>query len=165
MRILLPLLICSLSKSVYSQTCDKYYERMVDKFDDKITFKTIRLEKTEPPVSFFKAIVPKIGDKPSFVRTYLYLVVHAPTVNVSTKGVYVLLKNGQKIIGPDIEIDVNADDSDFRYSALMPIDDDQIKQLIASEITDVRLYIYEKKVNFIYGDFIQDAAKCLSELK
>ena len=76
---------------------------------------------------------------------YLSINVEGNTLNYNAKGVYILLENGEKLSFPDIEISVDTNSSHryskWKYSAFIELSDENIKLLLSSRITDVRLYI------------------------
>jgi len=123
----------------------------VDKFEkDRITYRS----PIEYPVSFTKII-----NKDS-KRFYLSITYKGSTFNVGEKGLTILFENGSKIEKPQQKIDVKmGKGKGFDYSAFIPLNEDDIIKLTNSKMTDIRMYVYDWKIQ--KGFYYQEYIKCL----
>lgn len=153
--LLLPILLLALNSS--SQTlksdqpdlCD-WVEVKKDKFSGTV-------EKRTPsylhPVSF--SIYKN--------KLYISLTTIGHVASVNDKGVYILLENGTKITKINEDIDVDVNDGNYEYSAFFEVTPNDLKKLLASPITDFKLFVFEE--NDIDGKLYQALLKCLLSKK
>ena len=155
MKKVFVLIIVLISTQSYSQgPCS--ITKKVDKFEDEVKYST-RFNKLIRGLKYVE------GEEVSF---YLSLTCYGSTLNVREQGVKILLENGQKLNFPDIEIDVELSESgNYEYSAFIPLNDENVKVLAESRITNYKLYIYEWEPDRkVTEDFIIDL-KCLITAK
>tara|TARA_B100001059_G_scaffold218898_1_gene239496 strand:- start:397 stop:1170 length:774 start_codon:yes stop_codon:yes gene_type:complete len=123
----------------YEDYCH-YVIKKLDKFDDIITY----YSPLELPISFTKVIDNENNNE----RIYLSIKVIGSTANAFIKGVKVLLDNGEKLSFPEAKIDSRVtDNAEFEYSCFIEISKQEIELLTENLITDVRLYVYDKKIS------------------
>ena len=153
MKKILLVLICSLialnSFSQQSKYCKKI-KMKVDKFDNDTTY-TSPIGGTMGWITFVKK-----AD-----ITFMSLRTFGKTISVFKKGVIVLLEDGNKIKKPFAEINSEAVSKGYVYSSFFKLNDEDIELLIASPITDYRLYIYEGKPVKKNSRVYQEILKCL----
>ena len=116
--------------------------------------------KQESSVVFIKIIENK--KSPTY---YLSLTTHGETVNVDGKGVIILFTDGTKWTAPNETIDVEAETSNFEYSAFASLTNADMITFQNKKIKKFRLYIYDKEVDVDLSDKLMVYAKCLSSLK
>ncbi|WP_395049750.1 hypothetical protein [Flavobacterium sp.] len=128
-------------------------EKSIDKFTNAIQYKA----STGDLVSIFK--IEKNGSK-SF---YLSIGVYGATVSgLNEKGVILLLKNNKKIEKPDERLDTKYDgDLGYLYSAFIKLNDSDLELLKNNELTDARLYIFDKSYSDNYK--LIEFLKCLTK--
>lgn len=95
---------------------------------------------------------------------YLSLNTTGSTLNYE-RGVIILLEDGTKIEWPDQKLDVKSGDYGWQYSALIEVNQDEIKQILASPITDYRLYIYPGSFREKHKKLLQDYLNCIIQAK
>ena len=131
------------------------------------------IDKFENKESYHIGLVDKIGFG-KFIKNgrediFLFLRSSGPSTH-NGKGVYILLKDGSKIIreSADLRIGLNSNrlfgGFDYSYLSFIVLDDSEIAQLLKSPITDFKLYIYEDSIK----SDIQNsdlALKCIREAK
>jgi len=141
MKKLLLILLC-LPLIGFGQDSRDYCQSVIkklDKFDDIITY----YSPPELPISFTKVIDNENNNE----RIYLSIRVIGYTANAFIKGVKVLLDNGDKLSWPEAKIDSRVtDNAEFEYSCFIEISKQEIELLTKNLITDVRLYVYDKKI-------------------
>ena len=141
MKKLLLILLC-LPFIGFGQTSEDDCQSVIkklDKFNDIITY----YSPPELPISFTKIIDNENNNE----RIYLSISVIGFTVNAFIKGVKVLLDNGEKLSWPEAKIDSRVtDNAEFEYSCFIEISKQEIELLTKNLITDVRLYVYDKKI-------------------
>jgi hypothetical protein len=94
----------------------------------------------------------------------LSLTAYGSTANVGGKGVIILFEDGTKINKPTVEIDVEANSSNFEYSAYITLNLNDLKLLSTKKIDKYRLYIYDK-VNGSFAEKFQYYVKCVIDKK
>ncbi len=94
-------------------------------------------------------------------KIYLYCVSSGPTVNVNKKGLIFLLQNNKRINRPEATIDVKVVEDFFAYSAFIELSNDEIELLSENNITDERLYIYDREIKD--GTKLRAYLKCLAK--
>lgn len=100
-------------------------------------------------------------------RYYLSLTTTGSTVNVSEKGVILLLSDNSKIVKPDTEINVEVEmghyygNYDYEYSAFFRISELELKQIIENPIKKFRLFIYDKDISDEKRTFYSETMKCI----
>lgn len=89
--------------------------------------------------------------------------VEGSTANVSKKGAILLLENGAKLEKPEaeIEVEVNRKTKAYSYSTFFRLSEEDIALLSENKIIDVRLYIYDLKIDS--GEAIKGFIRCLSK--
>ncbi|MDA0175910.1 hypothetical protein OOZ35_00220 [Mesoflavibacter profundi] len=125
-------------------------------FCNKITTKT---DKFTGDTTSRSPILDKVSFTKSNDDIYLKLTTYGSTANVNKKGVIILLDNGKKIEKPEEKIDVDVDKYGYRYSAFIRLNNEDIELLSNNEITDYRLYIYDKSIS--NGNVYKEYLKCL----
>ncbi len=129
-----------------------------DKFNGEVTYRT--------PFGNQGINLTKIK-KNNVTNYYLSVSVDGSTLNVGTKGAYVLFDNGKKISRPNESIDVDSNigtySSGWEYSAFIKLNQEDIKLLKNNKITDVKLYIYQNEVSKNTSIKIQQYMKCLTK--
>ena len=128
-------------------------EKSIDKFTSAIQYKA----STGDLVSIFK--IEKNGSK----TFYLSIGVYGATVSgLNEKGVILLLKNNKKIEKPDERLDTKYDgDLGYLYSAFIKLNDSDLELLKNNELTDARLYIFDKSYSDNYK--LIEFLKCLTK--
>lgn len=109
------------------------------------------------PVAIFKSIV---DDDVSY---FLALQTYSLTVNVYKKGVIILFENGSKLTKKDVEIDVEASQRGYEYSALVPLTKAEAESLATKHIDKFRLYIYDEDVTQGFALKFTNYVKCVLE--
>ncbi len=138
---------------------DFYCKKLVikkDKFED--------IERIFTPIVDGVSFVKVIIDKQPMI--YLAIRNNGYTANVSKKGLYILLKNGSKISKPNADIDVEVNkrkykDSDYIYSAFEILTKGDISMLLENNITDTRLFVYDREVDIESSNIIKEYLKCI----
>lgn len=126
-----------------------------DKFTDKIIYRT-PLERLDEAIIISKIIENKI------VKIYMSISITALTLNLSGKGVILLLSNGEKIERIDAKVTpVVYDLNQYLYSSSIQLSDREIELLTSNEITDIRLHIHDKEI--MNGKKYLEYLKCLIE--
>jgi len=96
---------------------------------------------------------------------YLYVRVVGETLNMGEKGVILLLENKKRIERPDEPIDVRARSdrysNNYAYTVFMELTTEEINLLKENNITDIRLYIYDREVK--NGSRFKEYLKCLTK--
>ena len=131
----------------------KHIEEKKDKFTDDITLRSPISE----DISFTKVI------NKGNVTTYIRLEAYGSTACVGKTGVIILFKNGDKLEFPTeaISADVNSGGKGFMYSAFISLKPEDIKILSEQEISDIRLYIFDKAI--VYGKKYKEYLKCIAQ--
>ena len=142
MKKLLLILLCLPFIGFGQDNADDYcrcISKEIDKFDDIITYRS----PFSSSISFTKIIDKNTNSE----STYIYISVVGYTVNTSIKGVKILLENNQKLSWPEADVDVDVNyNAEYVYSSFIKLNKNEISKLKENHITDVRLYIYDKKI-------------------
>ncbi len=121
---------------------------------DKFTNDTTYYSENSEDISIYKI---KKGEKSNI---YLSIKAIGYSLNTSAKGVILLLDNNQKIERPEQKIDVKyASVSNYSYSTLIKLTENEIELLVKNAITDSRLYIYDSQYRF--SKKISEYIKCI----
>mgnify|MGYP006141500169 CR=1 FL=1 len=144
-KILFTLTLSLLTIISFAQKKNKYAKDIkvtTDKFDDSSTWRSPSFGKgiaatTKEQVSFIK--VKKDGN----ISTYISLTTYGSTLNVNLKGATILFTDGEKIEFPNAEIDVEATEVSWEYSAFIRISEEDLDKLIDKDMDTFRLYIYD----------------------
>lgn len=133
--------------------CDEI-EKVVDKFDGKITYRT----PMEQGIQFIKVL--------SKGKETVYLSVRnsGSTANVGKTGLTVLFEDGTKFERPLAKIDVDVNRSNFVYSSFEPISKSELKIFSEKIIADTRLYVYDASVNKDVASIIKEYVKCIIDI-
>ncbi len=89
--------------------------------------------------------------------------VYGSTLNVNETGAFILLKDGKKILRDKQKLDVEASSSGWIYKASIILTEEDIQLLRNSEITDVKLYIYDSEISKKEGYLLQEYLKCMTK--
>lgn len=147
------LLMLSLSLSAFSQDCSDI-EKTTDKFSGKITYSSPYSE---------SITVTKIVKDSVTSAIYLILRIEDSYFTASRKGAYIILQDGTKIEKPDVDIKYSsANGGKNEYVAFVKLNDDDIKKLTVSKITDFKLYIWPASVKEKLGTNTMHYISCLS---
>tara|TARA_Y100000768_G_scaffold385591_1_gene372025 strand:- start:838 stop:1344 length:507 start_codon:yes stop_codon:yes gene_type:complete len=152
--LLIPIVLLFLSCSASfldPNSCDRI-KKKVSKFDNSIIYSTPILD----VISFSKYVNSNLDG------TYLSVQLSESYLTTGGKGLTLLLENGEKITWDDEDIDVDVGySSRWTYSAFTRLNFNQIKLLRTYKVTDVKLYIFEKKIRNPerYKSFL----KCLTD--
>lgn len=137
------------------QYADGYFckdiEESKDKFSGKTTFQT--------PIREYVSFTKVIEDKYSTI--YMYLKTYGNTLNLGIEGVIILLSDGTKLEFPTANINVEVAGQSYQYSAFFGLNKQDVEKLILYEITDFRLYIYDRAIT--NGKIYQEYLKCIVE--
>lgn len=127
-------------------------EKETDKFTNKTTFSSPVLN----PISYVKTVIEEE------VHTYIKIDVIGITANVSKKGVIILFEDGSKINKPDVDVNaqVNKGGDGFLYTAFFELNKEEIDILSQKNITDVRLFIYDREIKNVK---LKEYMKCIKE--
>lgn len=134
--------------------CNKI-EKRIDKFNDENVYGT-------PILDDLKFNKYESKSKISYVLSIKYYINnngHNPVVDA--KGVNILLSNNVKISFPNQNIDVEATEKGFVYSAFISITNKQFNDFKENEITDFKVYAYSKEVNKDNRKVLKRYLKCL----
>jgi predicted secreted protein len=134
-----------------------FYCRNIEIIADKFTGDTTYMTQAASGFSFIKVKKGK--------SSTIYLKKNEPgsTLNLSKKGVILLLENNKRLEKPDADLDVKASSygSGYVYTAFFELTENDIKLLTENAITDSRLYIYDGKVRDGDGKRIIEFLKCI----
>ena len=136
-----------------------FYCRNIKTSFDKFTGETKYDTEISDGVTLEK--VEKDGAK----KIYLYIRVSGATISIGEKGATLLLENKKRIERPNEPVDVKTSSSTYSssyvYSVFMELTNDEINLLKENNITDVRLYVYDREIK--YGTRIKEYLKCLTK--
>lgn len=146
MKKLLLIATVLISSITFAQDCSGF-DVEKDKFTGEVRHTAYHmLSRT----SIVKVVRPN-GD----TSYYMKLKANGSDFNVGLKGLKILLKNGEIIEKPEVELDVEhvvdtsvGVRSIYIYSAFIELTESDIDLLTQHKITDVRLYVYDAKTMF-----------------
>ncbi|WP_313515557.1 hypothetical protein [Sphingobacterium sp.] len=100
-------------------------------------------------------------------KTVYYLSLHTTgsTVNVGERGVIILFDDGTKLSKPNVEIDVDASEHGFEYSAFITLTSNDLIALKSKKINKYRLYIYDNTIDQNFAEKFRIYVKKIMELK
>jgi len=125
------------------------FDIVTDKFTSEVTYRS----PVKDQISFIKVIN---GDRENI---YMRVKVYGRTLSIAKQGVVLLLKNGDKIVKSDEDIEVEVNGSGYTYSSFFGLTKQDLVILKNNSITDVRLYVYDSSVT--NGDLLREYARCL----
>ena len=139
----------------------KWITKEKDKFSDEITYTS--------PIGSFSGIEPVrimrvVEDSLDF--TYLSLSVNGEIIEYDGKGVTILLDNGDKMSWDDtkIDIDYDVDNYNYEYSCFISLNREEIELLKKHNITDYKLYIFEKRISSKKGKKYRSYIECIDDI-
>lgn len=134
-------------------------ERRKDDFTGEINLNTPVIGNNGlSPVIIYKTI------KGSSVNYRLSLNTIGSTANVDGKGATILFDDGSKLeFATDIDVDVN--ESGFKYSTYVVLNDTQLNVFKSKQVKKFRLYIYDKTVESDFAEKFLTYLSCLIEAK
>ncbi len=124
-----------------------------DKFNGEISYTT----PIRKGINFIKI------EKDGKTSIYMSILQFGSTLSVGKKGLILLLENGARISRPNAEIDVDAADNGYRYSAFIQLTSSEINLLKKYRVTDDRLYIYDGTINKEAGSLIKAYINCIAK--
>jgi hypothetical protein len=95
----------------------------------------------------------------------LSLKAYGSTATVGGKGVIILFEDGTKINKPTVEIDVEANSSNFRYSVYITLSPNDLILLKTKTIAKFRLYIYDNSPDEYFALKFMNYVKCAIDKK
>lgn len=150
-RAVLAVFIGLFNFNIMGQTCPEITEK-IDKFTGDKRYTSPYAEK----ITFVKNI------KGLDTTYYAYFKTYAGSVNISKKGLYILFKDGSKIISEDLDVQTNysSANNNYSYSALLRLDKSQVYKFKSVEVTDFKIYIYEDTIDGENGIKYRYLATC-----
>lgn len=137
----------------------KDLEKNVDDFTNEIKINSpIILNSEISPIIFHKF------QKGSNIRYILDLNTSGLTVNVGKFGAIILFEDGTKLT-KNVEIDVDADEDGFDYSAWISLSSNDVKILSEKSIDKFRLYIYDEDIDSGQAEIYKSYLNCLIQSK
>lgn len=156
-----------LSIQAYSQDCSEITKKY-DKFKDVTTYSSPGIESGNAKVDLFKSIsIFAVKQESKTNKTFSLLFLHvSETLDISGKGVILILENDTKIDQPDAEIErMSSSGSMHIYGTTMQLDQKMVELLIKYKITDVRIFAYESNHNDDFSITDGASAKMIFYLK
>jgi hypothetical protein len=95
---------------------------------------------------------------------YLYITTTGSTPNVGIKGVILLLDDKSKINKPDVTVDIKVDGSNYEYSALIPLTEQEMNLLKTKSIDKYRLYIYDQDLSYGASEKLKMYIQCITDM-
>lgn len=93
---------------------------------------------------------------------YLFVTTTGSTPNVGIKGVILLLDDKSKINKPEVEIDIEVDGSSYKYSAFIPLTEQEMNILKTKSIDKYRLYIYDQDLSYGASEKLKMYVQCIT---
>ena len=159
MKKLFQLIFITISVNTYAQIdstiCCKI-NKTQNEFDKQIVFETPLLRNC--------SLIKVISEKNNQTAYYLSLSATGLTFNVNTKGVKIILSNGQIVSFPAEKIEVSLNDNGYNYSCFIQLTKDKIEILKKFKIKKWQLYIYENEQDEIEAEEIRIMLNCLIKL-
>jgi hypothetical protein len=149
------------TKTTYNPTilCEQNM-REVDEFTNEININT-----PYPGLSESTSVILYKSIKTGKTVYYLALQTNGSTLNVSKQGVTVLFEDGTKFSKPTAELDVDAADDGYAYSAFIPITLSEVQIFTKKRIKKFRLYIYDGEITPQSAEKFTIWSKCVMESK
>ena len=116
-----------------------FYCKEIEYEKDKFTNE----EKYSTPIQDGITLIKYIENGKTSIYMMVYVIGY--TANVGEQGAYLLLENGSKITKLKEPIDIDVNENNYRYSAFILLNTADIALLKKYKITDIRLYIYDRK--------------------
>jgi len=129
----------TLSLQTFAQDCSQI-EKKVDEFGEETQYRPSGIHNA-------KLLCYQKENRSTY---YLSLTTTGSTLNTNEKGAYLILANGEKIMKPDEEIDVEYNfahiygSKDYEYSAFFRLTKEEFDKLTAQPVRKFKLYIYEQ---------------------
>lgn len=134
---------------------EKDIERIVDKYDGKITINS--------PLSKDVVLIKVI--KNNQVSYYLSLSTIGRTLNIGKYGVNLIFKDGTKW-NKQAKIDVETHSGgSWKYSAFIKLNSQDLKLFSNKYIDSFRLYIYDNERNGVYGKIFKEYVELITTMK
>lgn len=134
-----------------SKPCKNRLKREVDEITNEIKIKS--------PYSMNAVILKYIKEGNS--TYYLSLNAKGYTVSVGEKGVTILFTDGSKFVKPNAEIDVEAENGYYNYSAFLRLNKSEIKLFEDKIIKKFRLYIYDSELELNDAEVFKSYVSCI----
>ena len=149
------------TKTKYNATilCNQIM-REVDEFTNEININT-----PYPGLGESSSVILYKSIKTGKTVYYLALQTNGSTLNVSKQGVTVLFEDGTKFSKPTAELDVDAADDGYAYSAFIPITLSEVQIFTKKRIKKFRLYIYDGEITPQTAEKFTIWSQCVMENK
>jgi hypothetical protein len=135
--------------------CNKVEDR-VDEFTGERTMNSpIIIESRISPLIVYK----NYTDKGTVY--YLSLNTVGSTLNVAKRGVTILYEDGSKLEKPGSEIDTDATDHGYRYSAYIMMTERELSKFAKVGVDKFRLFIYDENVDDNLTNSFKKYVECL----
>tara|TARA_R110001632_G_scaffold219438_1_gene348973 strand:- start:292 stop:1164 length:873 start_codon:yes stop_codon:yes gene_type:complete len=135
-------------------------ERKADDFTDELSFHSPSFNGSQASSMTINKYI-----KGSDTDYYLSLRAYGASVSVGETGVIILFQDGTKMNKPSEEIDVDAGENGYTYSAWITLTAAEVESFSVKTIKKFRLYIYDKEVSPSEADKFTHYAKCIVDKK
>lgn len=154
-----PFFVKSENKSIDLQ-CN-LIQRKIDDFTGEITLRSpINYKSQNIPFAIIKTI------KNSVTKYYLSLSSYGLNVSVDINDITILFDDNSKLNKKSkIDVNVAKNGNGYRYSAFIPITQQDLDILSTKKIIKYRLYIYDYSLNDENGEMFKSLIKCIRKLK
>lgn len=157
--LLLTLFAGTLSLQTFSQDCTQI-EKKFDEFDEETQYRPTGTHNA-------KLLCYQKENKNTY---YISLTTTGSTLSTGEKGAYLILANGEKMMKPDEEIDVEYNSAhtygtkDYEYSAFFRLTKEEFEKLTTQPVRKFKLYIYEQDLTKEQQDEQILLANCLKNV-
>lgn len=136
-----------------------YYCKQIEIEQDNFENSTI----IRTPIKSGVKLIKQINNKKEVV--YLSIEIPGSTLTIGEKGLFLKFNDSVKILFPEAEINVDVRGSNYLYNVFVRLSKNQLETFRNNLLTDVRLYIYDKKIDNENAKMIQNYTQCLNDFK